>query len=307
MNEKITTLIIYHRVDLDGIFSGLIAKKAISEINPDSEIHLHGFNYGDPTDDIDFDGSDSVVLVDLSLPTDLMLKYKDKITWIDHHVTAINESTREGYSGIQGLRRDGVAACELTWEYFMKTKECPEIIKLAGTYDVFNKTRPGYDWENEVLPSQVGIKATLGGVSLWRAEEFWSEISENDPMFLEMVMTKGKTILDYLDFTQASHLKRFGFPVKVDGKYPGIAILSTEFGSGQFKSHPDYKDSVLVVANRRANGTYQISMYLDPECTLDFHAGEYMKKNYGGGGHKGAAGGNLTKSQFEKLIVDCEV
>ena len=39
----------------------------------------------------------------------------------------------------------------------------------------------------------------------------------------------------------------------------------------------------------------------------DFSCGQYMKDNYGGGGHKGAAGGRLNLDQFNKLISECKI
>ena len=56
-----------------------------------------------------------------------------------------------------------------------------------------------------------------------------------------------------------------------------------------------------LVFKHSPNGNWVMSMYNinEDECT---HCGEFLKKKYNGGGHKGAAGCTFTEAQFIKIL-----
>ena len=45
-----------------------------------------------------------------------------------------------------------------------------------------------------------------------------------------------------------------------------------------------------------------LSLYNTNRDDHSFHCGDYLKKNYGGGGHEGAAGAQITETQFIKIL-----
>jgi hypothetical protein len=101
------SVVIYHRADFDGLFCREIAQLAM----PDAK--LIGWDYGDAEPSIQED--ESLFMLDLSVPG---LMSHPKLCWIDHHHSAIMKYG----SHIAGVRIDGVAACRLAWQYFIKHK-----------------------------------------------------------------------------------------------------------------------------------------------------------------------------------------
>ena len=118
-------LCIYHITDHDGKGSAAIVKSVYPEmeflgLNHDMEI---------PYEIIE--QHNQIVICDFCLPMDYMyqLNAQKDLTWIDHHISAINEydeKREQGFPEIKGIRRDGTAALILTWEYFYPDKPIPE-------------------------------------------------------------------------------------------------------------------------------------------------------------------------------------
>ena len=296
-------LIVYHRVDYDGIFScgifkDFYAKKGI-------EADIFGWNYGDKPLDIGMimGRYSSVSLVDISFSPKEMIRLRDtgRVTWIDHHITAITDSEVHGYNNLPGIREVGTAACELCWKYLYPNREVPEIIKILSSYDVWNKTR--YNWEDTVLPVQYGLK-TRYGIRAKDIFEDWNYIIGS----WEDILDDGMAVYSYLKDTWKSWVSNYSFEVTVAGKYRGICILSPMFGSSCFNSVLDKDYEVYIVANTRNGGsTYAASFYKEsPNIAPNFSCGEYAKL-YGGGGHDSAAGCELTKEQFERLVFNHEI
>ena len=113
-------LCIYHIADHDGKGSAAIVKRKFPEtelmgLNHDMEI---------PYDEIE--KHDKIVICDIALPVKYMLELNRKadLTWIDHHVSVINEYDelmKSGeYAPIKGIRQVGTAALVLTWSYLWR-------------------------------------------------------------------------------------------------------------------------------------------------------------------------------------------
>ena len=85
---------IYHSRDLDGWMSAAIVKLW----NP--KVELIGWDYGQPIPDISFK---EVIMVDISFPKEVMVDNKNRLTWIDHHASAIKDIGAVG-SEIEGER-----------------------------------------------------------------------------------------------------------------------------------------------------------------------------------------------------------
>ena len=310
MVEK--TLVIYHRVDYDGIFSGCTVKKFLIDSGVDKNPTMLGWNYGDQIPDILNQGYTLIFMVDISFPPAFMKDLKawtgGKVVWIDHHITAIDGSEAEGYSDMEGLRRIGTAACELCWEY-LYDQPAPMIIQRLSAYDVWDRTR--FNWEDEVLPLQAALKVTygIGEKYIWPNFNNLVQMGEKG---INILLGTGKLLNKYDAMRFKSEVGRFAFPIVVGGHYKGIAILGTSFTSLVFQSvFPDYE--VYCVFNRK-NGrkddgeveeVYSLSLYSEPN-RIDLNLGEYLKSKYGdaAGGHASAAGAQIPFEDFMKLLID---
>jgi len=301
MNSVINrALIIFHRVDYDGLGSMAVTKEALKKYT-NNPIDIFGYNYNDPIPDFEnyLSVYDAIFLVDISFPSEEMIKLKEsgKAVWIDHHITQIQESEELGYDDMEGIRIDGVAACELCWKYFNSGIEIPKPILYLSHYDTWR--HDVFNWDKEILPFQYGLRAKYSLNAQLFSQEFL-DILDN----FESIRESGVGILKYLNGTWKGSVKGYAFDVEVAGKYKGVCMLTSTFGSSQFDSVKDQYD-VYICVNRKSPEVYNFSMYVNDHC--DFDAGALMKSLYSGGGHKGAAGGLLTLDQFVHLIRDCKI
>jgi len=294
--------IYYHRVDWDGIFSALIAREFLEKKG--LSVELEGWTYGDEVPGVtDILGKySSIYMVDISFPSEVMLGLHEssRVTWIDHHQTSIKDSELSGYSKMAGLRRDGLAACELTWEYLHPGKECPMIIQYLGAYDVWSKDR--FLWDDLVLPLQYGLKSEYN-LSVKKVWEDWKDLM-SDSDLLDYLIDQGKGILNWLSGASKSWVKIYGIPVTVAGKYKAIALLTPLFGSISFESVLEEYDLYITLNIRE--GTHVIGLYAEPDRLPEFSAGEYLKMIClpGAGGHRAAAGGTLSKEKFLEVLYE---
>lgn len=129
INRKI---VCYYHEDMDGIASASIIK----DIYPNAK--FIGVNYGDDWDVNDVIDSYCIV-VDFSFTNmEELNQYPDRLCWIDHHKTAMeqNKALWEDTS-IDGLRDLTKAGCELTWEYFHTDAQIPRAIELIADRDIW--------------------------------------------------------------------------------------------------------------------------------------------------------------------------
>lgn len=283
---------IYHLIDLDGWMSAAIVKLwnqnqnlslGKSQLFKDDNLDFIGYNYNLPIPDLS--EYDQIIMCDISFPKEKMQNLYNKITWIDHHISAIKESegTSIGtpYDDIKGLRNTKFAACELTWQYFFPNKTIPEIVRLLGRYDCFG--HKGTDEEIKVLEFQYGARQCISNY-----EEAFTELLyslQNYPIASEIpILESGKAIYKYL-CQEAKQIYKNGFKIVLSEK-SFLCINKERFNPINFgiDYHKDGYDGVACF--HYANKKWNFSIYNDNglvDCSI-------IAKNYNGGGHKGASG-----------------
>ena len=290
-------MLVYHRVDFDGIFSCLIAKKALEDL--ENKVEIFGYNYGDDLPGPDYVSAfDVLVMVDVSFPPEVMkdLKmYVNNVIWIDHHITAIESSILKGYNSLEGIRDTSLAACELVWNYFYPNIKIPIVVEYIGCYDIWNKSR--YDWDSEILPFQYYLRSAY---PTYPVEDFYELFDKTD--HLSEYLSEGKAIIRYLEKSRKTAVKVYSFEITIGGR-PGICILSTEFNKSVFDSVSDTYD-IFCFANRVGEDKYSVSLRTSRE---DFSVGQYLKEKYNGGGHPQAAGCTINQEQFFNLLKNKEL
>ena len=305
---KNSAIIIYHRIDCDGMCSYAIARKWCLERK--ISVTPFPFNHGDSEPSAEMlSGHMYVIILDISLALETMSgllersrKGEQTVFWVDHHKSSIADSVKGGYFGLPGLRREsGKAACELAWDFFYgEASKAPLTVLYLSAYDTYTKDR--FDWDRVVLPFQYGIRQTYG----LDAERFADDLPKlmRDDIRCEL-LTRGETILGYVRESGYKGVNCYGFPVTVAGTHKAVCCLTNQFGSIPFEAAMEREGCHLCVCvNRLAADEYKVSVFGVPgKNTLDLSA--YMKENYNGGGHFNAAGGTLSLKEFVRLISEC--
>jgi len=313
------TICIYHSRDLDGLMSGAIVKKAIKHhvlidlnngeeggkmiANPDM-LYMLGWDYGDEIPDLS--AYDKVIMCDISFPSGIMLDLRKKLIWIDHHTSAIDSVVdyADEYAYIDknttieecivGIRDTKFAACELTWKYFFPNEEMPEIVRLLGRYDCFG--HKGTEEEELVLLTQYTARAYLH--NYMDCYKQLLDTSNKDMLHLNMKI-KGESIYQYL-CSEAKQIYKRAFPIEL------LEIIGYKEGRDSFKS----KDRKFLCVNQSRFNPINFGIDYHKEGYDGFACFHYEKgnwmwslyndngevdcsqiaKQYGGGGHMGAAG-----------------
>jgi len=273
----------YHSADLDGHCSGAIVKMAYPECV------MFGIDYGEefPWDKINKD--DEVYMVDFSLqPFSLMeeLNKKCSLVWIDHHISAIKEE-RKSKAEIEGLRRDGIGACQLTWEYITEGKtstgRIPTFIKLLARYDVWDHSNP------QTVPFQYGMR--LQDDTAPTNIDFWYQLF--DVEYVNRLTEDGSLVLQYEKKGNVEYVKACSFTTKLDG-LTCLACNRMLTNSMLFDSVWDSKKYDAMLTFGWKKNIWTVSLYTDKK-NVDVSK---VAKARGGGGHKGAAGFQCKELPF---------
>ena len=314
------TACIYHSIDLDGWMSAAIVKhwhesimRSQEDITGQSQKQYHkldfiGYNYGQPIPDLS--DYDKVIMCDISFPKEEMEKIAksgigiSNFIWIDHHISAIKDISKTYFAKtINGLRDTKFAACELTWKYFFPNDYMPEIVRLLGRYDCFG--HKSTDEETKVLEFQYGARQCISNYeeaynALIRELEDnkYCKILNYDETIIYEIHTKGKSIYQYL-CTEAKQSYKNGFTIQlieeitdnigkniVNRKF--ICINKERFNPINFgiDYHAQGYDGAACFHFDGKRKLWAFSLYNDNgkvDCSV-------IAKQFGGGGHKGAAG-----------------
>lgn len=269
----------YHSADLDGHCSGAVVKMKYPECE------LIGINYGEdfPWNTIGED--ETVFMVDFSLqPFEKMItlnKHCDKLIWIDHHISALRDEEKHGVE-IYGLRRDGIGACQLVWEY-LNVLPVPDFVRLLAEYDVWNHSDP------DTMPFQYGMRSYDTSPE---NQGFWNSLLKADTVI--RIINEGDLLLNYEERQNEIYAKSCAFETELDG-LRCIAINKMLTNSKIFNAVWDENkhDAMLTFGWRKGNWT--ISLY-SPKEHIDVSV---IAKARGGGGHAGAAGFQANELPFE--------
>ncbi len=288
MNE----LCIYHSADLDGECSAAIVERA----HPG--IELHGWNYGDPIPWEKIEEADRVWLVDLSFqPWSEMERLYDlrpTTVWIDHHKSAIADERASDINGrFPGIRSDGCAGCELTWNYLYAAEPMPKGVYYLGRWDVWAWQR--HPDRRTMERFQFGMRSMETMPCHADTREAWSRILDGDASWLNSICSRGSAVLDYRD-EQNRRIAASAFETEIDDHR--VLALNAGGGSTIFDSvWKGHLDCVAMLSFTRTSTAWRISLYSDRgfDCSV-------VAREHGGGGHAGAAGFTCTDLPFELSV-----
>jgi len=261
----------YHKVDLDGKCAGAIVNYFRENVT------LVPFDYNDeiPWDIIN--SKTIVIMTDCSASREDMIRLNKEsymFIWIDHHSHKIEELKDLSF---EGIRRDGTAACILTWEYFAPQNNIlPKVVELLGRFDV-------WDLDDDVLSFQYGMRRFDCSPS---NEIFWRDLlDDNSGNKANIIADEGMLLYNYIKQNNKTQVNGLGF-IKEFRDYKVLLVNRGYINSLFFNDHPE-KDNVDIYLAFSWNGKmWKISMYT-PKDDVDVSK---ICFEFGGGGHKKASG-----------------
>jgi len=278
----------------------------------------------------DFSGYDQIYIVDLSVD-ELMARpeLRDKIVWIDHHKSAIEkwDDRKAPISGnpipnFDGFRIDGVAACRLCWQWFafdkgphgdprthpsdnyLPTKQDfhdfnvaePELIRLAGMYDVWDHRDP------DAKALQFGLRTLdkQGFDCLVHYQFACGPAEQVDALYLKPVIKTGHAIKSYCDKQNDEYSAAFSHTIQFEG-LTFCALNIGQSGNSDLVRGGLKPEHQAIFAWRYTGKEVLVSLYHAPgHEDLDLSK---IAVKYGGGGHKGACGFRTTLVQLDSMLA----
>lgn len=281
-------LCIYHIADHDGKGSAAIVKSKF----PETE--LMGLNHDMEIPYEEIEKHDKVVICDIALPVKYMFELNKKIdlTWIDHHVSVINEYEELMQSGeyeaIKGKREVGTAALVLTWQYFYPDKELPEGLRLLGLNDIYDLR------DRRVRPFEYAVQTF--GVNR-PTDKIWTQLINNELNIKEMV-EKGNAILSWVRHRNYRLVRGMAF----ESEYNGLRCICSNMAQGQseffdsLENNRDFDFMVNFFMNKKNRWNLTFYTYKNNVDVSKIAA------EFGGGGHAKAAGASSLKELPEFLL-----
>lgn len=332
-------LVIYHREDNDGVCSAAIVSQFLKEFGYNGvNIKFYGCNYaelstlwdehlnGDIHDklsdwvtkfdhifmvDISFNEADAMDYLYINMPDGCFI-------WCDHHYPIIEFSLSHtdnyGFGRTPGIRNTNQSALMNTWEYMVTISECktdiPDTLVMLSDYDSWTWTQKDKytgDGKDKLFALNTGFTRRSNLKIKWFEEYIYNILHKNNiwtGSIDDDCLQYGMIILKYDQERSTRAIKFHGDTNWTIGGEKACAVFTTDrFNSQSFSdvfAGTDVKHG--IVFKRNPDGRWILSAY-NVSNDIDFDCGAYLKANYGGGGHKGAAGCTISRDQFINLLV----
>lgn len=313
-----TITVVYHKADFDGIFCREIARHFLGN----EGVNYVGWDFGDEPLNIPVDHHlmlDRVVVMDLPVAAVFGITFKDgwvcrgaeqlqpidrwDVTWIDHHKSSIESHPEE----IPGYRIDGVAACRLAWQWFLRQQrkatgmitvlpdkleftqrrvQEPWAVRLAGEYDIWDRRDP------HAAIFQFGLASVT--------DLPWAELLSDrdvDTSTMLQLLQNGRLIQAYQQQYDAGVVLARSFTIEWEGLH--FLVLNTaKCNSLTFTAAITSEHDALMGFFFNGN-KWVFSMYHAPGH--EQHDLSSIAARYGGGGHRGACGFSMTPIGFAHI------
>lgn len=264
---------VIHHNDLDGRCSAQILVEKF-DLKPEDLIETDyskneefSFSFVEPNEE--------VYIVDFSIEPEEMKRLLAKtknVIWIDHHISAIKKY-KEFDHEIAGIRKVGISACVLTYQYIYPEKEVPQHILYICDRDVW-----AFIYGDRT-------KNFFSGSNLYDTtpfSSFWDYVK----VHTEKIIEAGKNIEQYKYQHNKEYLEKYGYYTEFEG-YDAIVVNQGLCGSEVFDSLDELPPiQILYAENGEENLVSLRSTKIDVSK---------LASKYGGGGHKAAAGFSCQK------------
>jgi oligoribonuclease NrnB/cAMP/cGMP phosphodiesterase (DHH superfamily) len=269
-------LCLYHD-DGDGRCSAAIVRRAVGKF-----VTLQSIDYGDPVPWEKIEQASKVIIVDFSLPKEIMERILAFTTliWIDHHKTALEDLA--DLLDLPGKRALDRAACVLAWEFFFPDTPLPRAVAYIGDRDI---------WKHEFPETRAFNESLFFEDNRPFNDQLWQPLLDDDPTFVSSLIERGEVLYQARKLSIERMIHRQGFEVEFNG-YRTLAING--HASGELGESIREKGYEIGYCYQEAeqNGDLMtfVTLYSDQVDVSE------IAKKFGGGGHPGAAGFSFRRS-----------
>lgn len=278
---------VFHHDDLDGIASSLILQEYYFNVKCFS--CNYESNMINPLDIIKKD--DVVIIVDYSFSPEIMKKLflflKNNLVWLDHHISAIENSKKYKYDKIRGIRDIRYCGTELSWEWCKPNKKAPLLIKTIGDFDTFRTF--GTKDQKKAFNIFYGIKSYDNNVLVHAIKNCYYEGIDENNKWYDYFYKSGEIIYNY----NLNEYKEYGDKNSYIRNIFGLKVLCMNTYHGglclQLPKIYNPKEHDIILTYYYNGEEWNYGFYTD----VNFHPEIDCSKiamMYDGGGHKGAAG-----------------
>lgn len=276
---------LYHLDDDGKCAAGIVNKLGILD---NFGMKFFEMNYGFVIPYNEIQKNEVVYIVDFSITPEEMrelLKITCNVTWIDHHVSAIEKY--EGFEvGLSGIRSTKYSGCMLTYLYLTRQthllekdpkelsrdENIPLIVRFCDDYDM---------WRFNLADT----KDFHQGFAIVNKEPNSPIWFKNTPEMLMNIIQTGKAVKQYRANMMEAIIKSYGYESTFEG-YSCYVLNQGIISSEDFNSIDTTKYDILVgwIYSGDEKWHYQLR---SKEDGPDVRA---IAEKYGGGGHIHAAG-----------------
>ena len=286
-------LVIYHDHCTDGFGA---AYAAWTKFGDHADYLPKQYGPAHPADIIELVQDRDVYVLDFSFPEPIMqliVTHAAHLTWLDHHKTAFENWSACGDERNLFVDEDdditirldnNASGALLAWQYFQPTRPAPMVIQHIDDRD-------RWQWQ---LPHSKEVHAAIQSMQPW-SFELW----EDDVMSASAygyLVRNGKALVHMQDQQVAASASK-ACTCNVLG-VPGLAV--------------NCPVNISEVGHQltKKSGTYGLVWYFDSatkraNCSLrsegDFDVSA-MARQFGGGGHKNAAGFNVSMAELLEMV-----
>ena len=277
-------MICLHHNDLDGRCAAAIVVKE------HAECECLEVNYDKPLPMDLIENGEQIVIVDFTPNTkedfqNILDKADGNVIWIDHHQKNIEKYPE--FDDILGIRADTKpSGALLTWQYMFADKLVPYAVDLVSDYDTWTHAFKESKYFNAGMAMHDASPRSL----MWQ-NLLWHDV--NTVREVENVISKGMVITEY----QASRAKKYIKDIGCEVKFMKYKTIVCNIGMVNSTFFDSVKDAYDIFMPYYFNGRqWVVSMYTEEE-NINLAS---IAQQFGGGGHKKAAGMVVDYLPFEK-------
>lgn len=287
-------IVIYHHDDLDGQCSAAQVREAMEKITS-NPIQCIAVQYSGTTwKKEEIEEADEVYVLDFTFP-DMETVAKiagQKLIWIDHHKTAMEEYRELWNSNILGKRDITKAASQLTWEYLKSDQPLPTAVEYISKRDI---------WQFGNKKEEISAFTGACHILLHSPEDAdWKDLLapyNNGKEKVELYLRVGHALANVQKVRVEKAFER-GTDITFHGLRARLINTTSDASDiGEYVyQKPEYDIAVIW---QMINDMVQVSLRSNSTDCAE------IAQKYGGGGHKGAAGFTIkSRGEFSPRLFE---